>query len=84
MDIIQGNQVSVKITYSFTGGNVLTYRGHSIEVHSVEWSPDGRRIASLWVRCPAVHERGHVMRGWMITGAGGSKGNRHGGRHDSG
>jgi|GEM_PF-2226473 len=50
MDIIQGNQVSVKITYSFTGGNVLTYRGHSIEVHSVEWSPDGRRIASLWVR----------------------------------
>lgn len=84
MDIIQGNQVSVKIMYSFTGGNVLTYRGHFIEVHSVEWSPDGRRIALLRVRCPAVHERGHVMGGRMITGAGGSKGNQHGDRHDSG
>jgi eukaryotic-like serine/threonine-protein kinase len=37
---------TVQVWDAATGGNVLTYQGHSGVVETVAWSPDGKRIAS--------------------------------------
>jgi WD40 repeat protein len=37
---------TVQVWDATSGGNVLTYRGHSGSVQSLTWSPDGTRIAS--------------------------------------
>jgi WD40 repeat protein len=36
----------VHIWDAATGNTIFTYRGHSKEVSSVAWSPNGKRIAS--------------------------------------
>ena len=36
----------VQVWDAADGGHVYTYRGHSVTVFSVAWSPDGKRIAS--------------------------------------
>jgi eukaryotic-like serine/threonine-protein kinase len=36
----------VQVWDASSGGNVLTYKGHSSAVEAVVWSPDGKRIAS--------------------------------------
>lgn len=37
---------TVQVWNAGSGGNVLTYRGHSSDVEAVIWSPNGQRIAS--------------------------------------
>ena len=37
---------TVQVWDATTGKHVLTYRGHSLDVFAVAWSPDGKRIAS--------------------------------------
>ena len=41
----------VKVWDFTTGNNVLSYCGHSDEVLTVKWSPDGKRIASAGFDC---------------------------------
>ncbi len=37
---------TVQVWDAADGGHVVTYHGYSSDVYAVEWSPDGRRIAS--------------------------------------
>lgn len=37
---------TLQIWNTTSGSHVLTYRGHSREINAVQWSPDGKRIAS--------------------------------------
>jgi WD40 repeat protein len=36
----------VQVWDATTGDTLFTYRGHSLEVNAVAWSPDGSRVAS--------------------------------------
>ena len=40
------HDTTVQVWDAADGGHVYTYRGHSVAVLSVAWSPDGKRIAS--------------------------------------
>jgi len=79
-----GGDKTVQVWDAVSGGNALIYRGHSKDVESVVWSPDGQRIASagddktvqVWdaVSGNPIHTyRGHSDIVWTLAWSPGGK-----------